>query len=93
MIHLYKWKFLKSKVYSSFLDNFWDADLADVELANIRMTEKSVFLYTFIDLDVEINTKKQNLRLVNMSESQSIKIGSKKCINQITQKKRLQIKH
>ena len=31
-----------------------------------------------IDLDVEINTKKQNLRLVNMSESQSIKIGSKK---------------
>ena len=28
---------------------------------------------TCVDLDVEINTKKQNLRLVNMSKFQSIK--------------------
>ena len=44
----------------------------------ISITKESVFLYTCIDLDVEINTKKQNFKLVNMSESQSIKIGSKK---------------
>ena len=42
-------QFEKRKVHSSFIDNFWGADLADMQLIS-KLMKKLVFLLCIIDI-------------------------------------------
>ena len=42
-------QFEKQKVHSSFIDNFWGADLADMQLIS-KLMKKLVFLLCIIDI-------------------------------------------
>ena len=70
-------KFLKRKVFSSFKDNIWGTDLADMQLVN-KCNERIRFLLCVIDLlskyssAVPLKDKKELLLLMHFRISEAV---------------------